>query len=221
MAKLTIACVYKTGGDFDSEYVEVLYAKLGEQYDFVCLTDSKDVPSYVPQTPLQFGWKGWWSKMELFNPEMLRGDILYLDLDTVIVGDEIEDIDEMYDVCDSSNRMIMLSDFYYPDKVASGIMYIPYEIKKIFWDEFMVSPHGIMNNTRGDQDFLMDVIERNGVVVDRWNDLLPNYIASYKVHVIKDYPRHLKPLRVNIEHSKIICYHGKPRPKSTNWSYKF
>nr|WP_145924153.1 hypothetical protein [Halomonas elongata] len=35
--------------------------------------------------PLAHGWPGWWSKLELFRPH--GGDLLYLDLDTVVRGD--------------------------------------------------------------------------------------------------------------------------------------
>jgi len=66
MNTLLVVCVYKTGGDFDGEYVEALYEKLSE-YNFVCLTDASDVPEHITQVPLKFGWEGWWSKMELFR----------------------------------------------------------------------------------------------------------------------------------------------------------
>jgi len=209
---LLVVCVYKTGGDFDGEYVEALYEKLSE-YNFVCLTDASDVPEHITQVPLKFGWEGWWSKMELFDPLFAPTcDILYFDLDTVIV----DNIDEMTDIC-VNDTMIMLSDFYYPKNLASGVMYIPYKIKNIFWNEFVLSPHGVMNNTKGDQDFLVDVIKRNEIYVDRWDKLLPDYIASYKAHITKQYPKQLRPLEVDVSKSKVIAFHGKPRPKDVNW----
>ncbi|MDX1532641.1 MAG: hypothetical protein R3230_00380 [Nitrosopumilaceae archaeon] len=207
---LTIVCVYKTGGDFDAEYVEKLYDKIGNDYDFVCLTDANDIAERVPTLPLEFGWPKWWSKMEIFKPGQFEGsDILYFDLDTVIVSDEIDDL---YDATDHNN-MIMLSDFYFPKNLASGIMYIPYEYNEIFWNEFIKNPQKIINDYRGDQDFLCDVIHKHELVVDRWDQILPDYIASYKTNIIKKYPRHLKPLQVDATKSKIICFHGKPRPK--------
>lgn len=213
MNALLIVCVYKTGGDFDGEYVETIHEKL-KHHNFVCLTDADDVPKHIPQKPLQHGWKTWWSKMEMFDPFLTTADILYFDLDTVIVGDNIE---RMYDACDHHN-MIMLSDFYFPENLASGIMFIPNEQKELFWDEYVDDSDWVINNFRGDQDFLAYVIKKHDIAVDRWNEILPDYIASYKTHVIKSYPQHIKPLEVDVTKSNIICYHGKPRPKDTNWA---
>jgi len=87
---LTIACVLRSGGDFDQEYVERLRdgvaANLSLPHRFVCLSDV-EVP--CERLALQHGWPGWWSKLELF--EQLKGRVLYFDLDTVIAGslDEI------------------------------------------------------------------------------------------------------------------------------------
>lgn len=75
--KLTIACVnvgnYLGRGE---EYVRKLRAgvqwHLSIPHDFVVI-DQSDKP-------------GWWAKIDLFQPGRFEGRVLYLDLDTVVVG---------------------------------------------------------------------------------------------------------------------------------------
>lgn len=212
---LKVVCVYKTGGDFSAEYVEKIYEVLCH-YDFICLTDADDVPSNIPQMPLWYGWKNWWSKMELFNPSYIKSDILYFDLDTLFVYTHIK---EMHDLCKEHDRMIMLSDFYRPNQLASGVMFIPHKDKYLIWDEFIQNVKDVIFHYHGDQDFISYVIYKyRGIIhVDRWDKVLPNYIASYKAHLTKEYPNNLKPLEVDITQSNVICFHGKPRPKDINW----
>jgi hypothetical protein len=219
---MKIVCVYKTGGDFDGEYVEALYNSIRPSlYGFVCMTDADDVPSHIPQIPLNHNLDGWWSKMEMFdpkNPYIGPFDILYFDLDTVL----IDDIDEMFGVCNNTqdDNVIMLKDFYFPDRFASGIMYIPHKHKGIIWANFMRAPELQMSDHRGDQNYLEETIRMYKIPVKTWQDYLANYIASYKTHITKNYPKHLKPLEVDVTKSKVICYHGKPRPKDTRLFYE-
>jgi hypothetical protein len=75
---ITVACVewgnYEGRGD---EYIEKLRGmvarNLAAAYRFVCLRPD-------------IGLNGWWNKIELFRPGQFAGRVLYLDLDTVIVG---------------------------------------------------------------------------------------------------------------------------------------
>lgn len=212
---MKVVAVYKTGGDFDCEYVEALYSKL-KCYDFVCLTDDDTLSQEIPQIPLNGNYTGWWAKMEMFRLDIIKDDILYLDLDTVLA----DDIPEMIDVCQGKKNMVMLSDFYRPERLASGVMYIPKSYRKIFYTQFKESADKVIAKFRGDQDFLEAVILAEELKVERWNELLPDYIASYKAHIIKQYPNTMKPLEVDASKSKIICYHGKPRPRDTNWRFK-
>lgn len=98
---LTVACVLVKGHvDFSPVYVERLLLMVRRFVDrpfrFVCLTDQ---PGAMPDgveairiaTPKE---KGWWSKIELFNPgHGLRGRVLYLDLDVLVVRSLDEIID--------------------------------------------------------------------------------------------------------------------------------
>lgn len=94
----TIACVFVRGHvPFTADYVVKLAAmvkrSIDRPYRFVCLTDrpfllrhSKGIDCiHIPRpTGKTFGW---WSKVRLFDESLgLTGRVLYLDLDTLIVG---------------------------------------------------------------------------------------------------------------------------------------
>lgn len=99
---LTVACVWVNGHvPFGVEYVEKLQHMVQRwvhrPFRFVCFTDR---PWLLPDgmdrvvIPSPGKLKGWWSKVELFNPaHELTGRVLYLDLDTLIVGS----LDDIFD----------------------------------------------------------------------------------------------------------------------------
>ena len=71
--------------------------RISREFEFVCLTDQpKRMPQGVRAIPIATpkpGTKGWWAKIELFKPGRFGGRVLYLDLDTLIVGSLDEVID--------------------------------------------------------------------------------------------------------------------------------
>ena len=92
----TVACVFVRGHvtAYTPLYVIRLAAMvrrwMDRPYRFICLTDR---PAAIPASletiriPSPGTLKGWWSKLELFNPRnALGGRVLYLDLDSLIVG---------------------------------------------------------------------------------------------------------------------------------------
>src|SRR5690349_10188048 len=99
---LTIACVLVRGHvPFSVEYVERLHAMckrtIARPFRFVCLTDQADrMPDGVipVRTHLPAGLRGWWAKVNLFDPRLFRsGRVIYFDLDVLLLGgiDEIID----------------------------------------------------------------------------------------------------------------------------------
>lgn len=97
---LTVACVWKTGGPYDRyDYVGRMARAVARHLDrphrFVCLTDAPAVPDGVERIPLAHGWRGFWSKIELYRPGLFRGPVLYLDLDTVVCGKLAPIVDAM------------------------------------------------------------------------------------------------------------------------------
>lgn len=159
----------------------------------VCLSDV-DVPG-VNTLPLRHNWPGWWAKMELFRPE-ITSDLLYLDLDTVVVGP----LDDLV----AAPSLTMLRDFYKPAHLGSGVMFLPEADRAEVWGAWMKSPQEHMRrHTRGgDQSFLEAVW---GDKPARWQDVLPGQVVSYKADVRKHGDR--VP-----EGARLVAFHGKPRP---------
>ena len=82
---LTVASVLRSGGQYNDWHVAGLRAQVSHWLPgarFVCLSD---VPVDCERVPLEHDWPGWWAKVELFRH--FKGRTLYLDLDSVIVGD--------------------------------------------------------------------------------------------------------------------------------------
>ena len=186
--KATPICVLKTSAEYTVQHAQWLAAQVP---GIVCLSDV-DVPG-VKTIPLLHNWPGWWSKMELFRPD-LQGDFLYIDIDTVITGD----ITPLFTV----GKTTMLSDFYKPQLPASGLMYISQADKSAVWQQWIKNPASHMQQCRtrdywGDQGFL-----RQHLPHQRWDNVLPGQIASYKVHC----QRGLPPA------ANVVCFHGTPRP---------
>lgn len=201
----TVYTVLRTGGHYDAEYVRRIRDGVSANLpgaEFRCLSDDPSVPGHIP---LEYGWPTWWSKLELFRPD-ISGDILYLDLDTVICGD-------LTGIA-SVGRLTVLRDFYHYfakgrlDGIGSGVMYLPERDRPHIWRRWIEDPsHWMARCGRyGDQRFLEEI----GVpdFADRWQDVVPGQVVSYKAHC-----RHQAP-----PDARLICYHGKPRPRDTGWS---
>lgn len=183
--------------EFKPLHVQAL-ARQVEQYapfaQFQCLSDV-DVPG-VETVPLTQKWPGWWSKIELFRPD-LKGDILFMDLDTVIRG-PIDDIM-------NASKLTVLRDFYRDGKklkegLGGGLLFLPEKDRAQIWDEFTVNPALSMRlNPRGDQHFFEQFWLNKA---QRWQDLVPGQIVSWKVNCMHGIP----------PAARVICFHGKPRP---------
>ena len=70
---INVICVYKRGNGFTRQYVDALEKSIANNttlpYEFICLDEGKR--------------EGWWNKIDIFG---VKGKCLYIDLDTVIVG---------------------------------------------------------------------------------------------------------------------------------------
>lgn len=203
-------CVYRSGGHYGKDYVEKLKESVDKYstMEFRCLSDDPTVPGYLP---LEHDWPGWWSKMELFRPD-IEQDILYMDLDTVLCGP----ISLIESVCGKHSLPIMLRDFYSPERLASGVMWLPKRYRGLVWKAWTKDPIGVMARcgSYGDQMLIGEVYA--GLAM-QWQSLLPDTFASYKAHVLKKVPPTVDVIEVEPELVKVVCYHGRPRPRETGW----
>lgn len=178
--------VLRSGGEFTEAHAEWLARQVPELW---CLTD---LQPDMPRVILDFHWPGWFSKMELFDPA-LAGDLLYLDLDTVVLGD----LDELIEA--TGGQTTLLSDFYSPEFAASGFMYIAERDKQKVWGHWLAGPEVHMQRARtrecwGDQGIISEALGP----VQRWQDVAPGKVASYKTGARTG--------------ASVVCFHGNPRP---------
>lgn len=213
---VTVACVLRSGGIYDAEWVRKLRdgvaRRLTLPHRFVCLSDV-DVP--CDRIPLVEGWKGWWSKIELFRPGLLDGPTLYFDLDTVIVG-------SLDVIAKHPHRFTMAHEFYRPELLCSTAMAWNGDYSFLY-EAFAANPARLMKRYDeelpkrrsewriGDQAFIEDEFSRFGEKPDTFRDLFgETSIASYKVHECAGGPP---------EGAVAVAFHGRPKPcdLKTGW----
>lgn len=180
---MTPVCVLRSGGDFRPVHAQALAQQVP---GLVCLSDV-DVPG-VPCIPLAYDWPGWWAKMCAYDAHVFGGDMLLMDLDTIVLR-----------MPELPNVTTVLPDFYRPHLMGSGFLYVTEADRARIWDEWMRDPAAHMARcvtaaAWGDQGFLHPIIGATG----RWG----SNVVSWKVHCKAGIP----------ETADVVCFHGKPRP---------
>lgn len=197
---LTVACVLRSGGIYTAEWVAKLQRGVSRHlslpHRFVCLSDV-DVP--CERIPLATRWPGWWAKLELFTPGHFSGRVLYMDLDTVVVG-------SLDAIAAYPHRFTMAHEYYRPDQVCSTAMAWDgaedFGILQAFSLDLI--PRYTKRERIGDQAFIEDHLRARGVPIDTFRDLFGEHsIASYKVHDCKAGPP---------KDAAVVAFHGKPKP---------
>lgn len=143
---------------------------------------------------------GWWEKLHLFKRGMFPdGRVLFLDLDTFIVGniDDIAAVDAPF---------ATLRDFWRPEGLGPAVMLWRTDAVLGIWEEF-IATGGVMTHPQGDQGFLENMdqgrFRKNAVILQ---DRFPGRIVSYKTHCTSGIP----------DGASVVCFHGKPRPHEAN-----
>lgn len=199
----TVVTVLRSGGCYDALDVQKLQEGIKPFLpgaDLVCFSD---VPVPCVRVPLRYGWPGWWSKMEIFDPH-LRGDFLYFDLDTMFVK-------PLSDVA-AVRGLTIMRDVYRPDGLQSSMMYVPQSEKAAIWESFRADPDGHMARCStpdkwGDQGFLEEHWKDK---VARWQDVCPGRVVSYKADVL---PNNGVP-----DAASVVIFHGQPKPRDIGWT---
>ena len=185
--------VLRTGGEYNSDHVYALKRQVEKhipQAEFYCLSNANLDCNVIPLTE---SLPGWWSKMELFK---IEGACLYADLDTMIVGNCDQWLDEIAD-----RQFVCLRDPYRgkrdPSSMGSGIMFWCGDMRRV-WDEYVDSNKPI-TIPGGDQEFLEQVIMKADYIQDFTDD-----VVSYKADC--------RDGSYNWRDASIVYFHGKPRP---------
>lgn len=221
---LTVACVLKSGGIYNAEWVRKLRdgvaRNLTVPYRFVCLSDV-DVPcERIPLIGADYGdtrlagngWiihPRWWSKLELFRPGLFDGPALYFDLDSLIIGS----LDE---VASYPHKMTVVADFY-SGRVGSGMLAWNGDYSFIH-EAFCADARAIMHRYDnvephrgriGDQAFIEDQFSAHSIMPEVFQKQFPGKFVSYKVHRCENGPP---------PGAAAICFHGQPKAHElSNW----
>lgn len=185
-----VVCV-KTRPRYGAEYVNRLYRaverNLTVPHKFLCLTDDPEGVECETKL-LPRGLRGWWGKIALFK-EAFDGPVLYLDLDTLILGN----IDFF---AEYKGDFAILRDFYRPDGYGSGVMLWNRPHPEI-WKQWVLA--GCPDHPLGDQGWMEAMIPN----ADRLQDVFPDRIKSYKVHCVDGGPPPAD--------ASVLCFHGVPK----------
>ena len=204
---ITVACVLRSGGPYTPEWVYALKRNLNQylaDYTFRVLSDCSCFGQ--EGIPFKYNWPGWWSKLELFCPGLFEGPVLYLDLDTLVVGD-------LSEIATYTGRLAMNSDFFRPQFAQSGVMmWTPGPLTDAIWQDFCNEPDHMRIPRRDDGQWLHLYTLASKQLPDRLQDLFPGQLVSYKVEARNGPP----------PNARLVCFHGSPKqtdPRS-GWAYE-
>lgn len=209
--------VLKGGGPYAVEHLRILcdgLMKCGGVPQVVVLTDQIEAvlegcPDVVPLA-LQTEAPGWWAKVDLLQ---YNGPLVYLDLDTVVVGDLGPLMDYVQEM--DPGTLLMLRDFYRAAKCNSGLLAWNGSLERLYRVAQKETGRAGFRKLRngwgariggrwhtGDGPYLEHLARRHGVSIVAAQDVVDG-VLSYKVHV-KD---HGLPTG-----ARLVCFHGNPRP---------
>lgn len=159
------ACVC-VGDKYPPHYVRRLKAGIARHYpgphEFVCLTDElrNYGPGVTPFVIRGHGLSGWWAKLALFLPEWRKGAlVVYLDLDSVIVGDltPLVQVDSDFAICASFTRAINPA---WPCAYGSCCMVLGPDLNGHIWQAFQADRDGLIGRAGkfGDQKAIEELV---------------------------------------------------------------
>jgi hypothetical protein len=217
---VTVVCVLKSGKRFIDkqpyrvEHVTKLQRAVARHltmpHRFACFTDMVDEvrDAGVTAIPLPTPWSGWWSKINLFAPDFLTGFTLYMDLDTLVVGD-------LTPLIRTTPGITMTKDFYGPDMMNSSTMAWMGDFCAI-WHVFADDSERLQRrydarkgSLVGDQGFIHDVLRNMACPIDTFD---PTHVVSFKRHALHAAPRD----------ARLVSFHGRPKPDdpAAGWAYE-
>lgn len=188
---------------YEPEHVYALQKQIEQCYKkphrFICLTDFDNLK--CDSIKLKYNLPGWWSKMELFQPDLVSKNpedvFIYFDLDTCLVSDITELIDYPHTM--SALAEVSASGLV-PGRFGSGVMAWRGDWSHVY-HEFMKDTFGNIQKYKvgGDQHVL--------------HEACPDFKPIQ--HIIDgciNYKYQLRDKENLPSESKIIYFHGLPKP---------
>jgi hypothetical protein len=213
--QVKIVTTWSGTGEFKSSHVQSLArqcAQFAPGVDFICITNEK-VPG-VECWPNHSKWPGWYVKFEVFAP-WIKGDILYMDLDTVVVG-SLENLLQV-------RKLTLLRDAYRDGKrltegLQASLMMLPEKDRAGPWEYFSANPRTYMETykIKGDQPLLEKYYLSHA---QKWQDIVPGQVKSWKVDCGggNAFTKSFVPAD-----TRLIFFHGKPRPwDCSEWKHLY
>ena len=218
------ACVIHSDG-YSWQYVDVLYNMLQRQLDrpfrFHVYTEAdRPVPEHMikhaltPWSGISGHRKSWWYKLQLFNPEHVNTNMLYFDLDLVLIRPVTWIVEQ------DPNYFWSVRDFRYLQgqktyTVNSSVMWFNVPKFSHVWDQIKNTDMLTLSRRyHGDQDFIDATIDRPSkrffpethVQSYRWECLDGGYDFRRRC-----YHQPGAGIGVN-DDASIIAFHGQPKP---------
>lgn len=160
--RVNCGCVIH-GSAYGWDYVERLHSMLSRHLTnfgqlHVWTEKERPVPDHMVKHVLEpmDAKKGWWYKMQLFDPRHYAGNLLYMDLDVVVVNN----IDWIVE--HNPNEFWTVKDFLYLQmplgwhSINSSVMWFNTQKMSWLWNKFRPVD---MAHHRGDQDYLEQEIK--------------------------------------------------------------
>lgn len=211
-----IVCM-KWGAKYGAEYVNTLYRMVARhtRQPFVlhCFTDDAqginsevvchDLPEMeLPDGEPERGWRKLTTLQKGFGG--LQGDVLFLDLDVVIVGN----IDALFEL--KGEFFIVRDKKFKSNKVGNSSVY-RFQVGALHeaYQRFIENPAAVKAEHRNEQAYLSAVALEKGVFAF-WPDA---WCPSFKYDCMKLWPVGLVvPPQLPVE-SKVVLFHGHPLPQ--------
>ena len=223
-APIDCACVIH-GDGYSWRYVDVLYSMLRRNLSreirmHVYTEHDREVPPHMIKHVLT-EWPGirgskksWWYKMQLFDPAHHSGQLLYLDLDTVIVNslDWITHLSPYHFWAIRDFKTLWKPKF---QGINSSVMYWHTERFAKIWTEFAEQDiPRLCAKYHGDQDYLSAVFKPNQrrffpekqAQSWRWQALDGGMDPYKRLHRHPGMGTHFGP------ETSLLIFHGQPKP---------
>jgi hypothetical protein len=197
-------CCFKYGEKYPPIYVERLYKMvkrhLSEPFEFHCFTEDAtgiSNPAIQIHPLIDTDFKGAWHQATIFKPDIgIKGKILYLDLDIVIV-------DSIDALIEQPGDFVINKDWNLAGVYNGSAFMFEAGALPDAWATLQDIKDVVKDTELGAQRFITDFFRNKASF---WPE---GWIVSYKKHAVGGYP----------EGAKIVVFHGDPKPDKAMWGW--